>query len=324
MAAFRVFLLSFLSFVVFAWASAHAGEDLRVAYQPSPLYAPLFVAKAKNWVEEELARANVKDMRVSWASFAAGPAMNEAFAAGLQDIGVMGDTPALIGKAAGIDTRIVGLSVSGPKGLGLVVTSKATFSGLKDLKGKKVAVTKGSYAQHFLALALEREGMSFADVEIINMPPADIPAALIAGSIDAGATWEPYIAKFEEAREIRVLLDGTGIKSGVQPVLATADVIKNKRVCVEAFLRAYARGAAFIRENPQAAAELTSKDFHVPSALLQKIFAKQEFAPPINGAALGEFKKAEVYLRNLKLLKNPVDVDAWVDRSFISVDRAKP
>ncbi|MFA5040525.1 MAG: aliphatic sulfonate ABC transporter substrate-binding protein [Bdellovibrionales bacterium] len=294
---------------------ATAAEEIRIAYQPSPLYAPMFIAKANKWVEEEIQKSK-SSAEVKWSVFAAGPAINESFAANQQDIGFLGDTPALIGKSVGIDTKIVGLSVKGSKGQAVIVGVNALYTSPKDLKGKKVAVMKGSFAQHLLALVLKKAGMTMADVEVINMPPAEIPPAIIAGTVDAGVVWEPYLTRYESEKAIRILTDGTGLKTGVQPIVASGEAIKNKRVLVEAFLRAYARGEEYIRNHPHDAAVLVSKESNLSSELLEKVFAKQAFAPVLTEDDINEFKKTESYMRAIGLLKTGVDVDAWIDRSF--------
>ena len=317
-------LIAIITLAILSFSgAARASDEIRIAYQPSPLYAPLFVAKANKWVEEELQKSNFPDIKVNWSVFAAGPAINESMAAGQQDIGFMGDTPALIGKSVGIDTKIVGLSVSGPKGQAVIVAANAPFTSLQDLKGKKVAVTKGSFAQHLLALALEKVGMTMDDIELINMPPADIPVAIISGTIDAGVTWEPYITRYENEKAIRVLVDGTGLKNGVQPILAINNAVKTKRAAVEAVLRAYARGADYLRAHPSAAAVLASKESGLSPDLLEKVFAKQEFAPTLTNDDIAEFKKTENYMRKVGLLKTDVDVDAWIDRSFFPAGAKK-
>ncbi len=318
MPPFHLFPLVAIALFSFSGA-AQASDEIRIAYQPSPLYALLFVAKANKWVEEELQKSNLADTKVKWSVFAAGPAINESFAAGQQDIGFMGDTPALIGKSVGIDTKIVGLSVSGPKGQGLIVAANAPYASPKDLKGKKVAVTKGSFAQHLLALVLEKYGMAMTDIELINMPPADIPVAIISGTIDAGVTWEPYITRYESEKAIRVLTDGTGLKKGVQPILASNEAIKTKRGAVESVLRAYVRGAEFLRAHPKEAAILAAKESNLSPDLLEKVFAKQNFAPTLTDNDIAEFKKTESYMRKTGLLKKNVDVDAWIDLSFFPV-----
>ena len=112
----RILSLTLLSVLVSSMAYS---EEIRFATQPIPHYAPLFVAKHKNWIAEELAKIGAK--RATWASFLAGPPINESFAAGQQDIGFLGDTPAIIGKSAGINTRIIALTSSGPKSLAVIV-----------------------------------------------------------------------------------------------------------------------------------------------------------------------------------------------------------
>ena len=82
-------------------------DEIRLATQPIPHYAPIFLAKHKKWLDEELAKVK-PGIEVKFSSFAAGPPINESFAAGQQDFGFLGDTPALIGKSAGLETRLIG------------------------------------------------------------------------------------------------------------------------------------------------------------------------------------------------------------------------
>lgn len=289
-----------------------AANEIRIATQPIPHYGPIFVAKHKKWLDEELAKAG--SPTIKWASFAAGPPINEAFAAGQQDIGFLGDTPALIGKAAGIDTRVIGITASGPKSLAVVVGANSTIKSAKELKGKKVAVTKGSYAQHLLALVLEQGGLSFSDVELINLPNGDIPNALITGSIDAGAVWEPIISKFEAQKVIRVLADGSGIKSGVLVIIAANDFLTKQPDQVKALLRAYQRGADYIKANPQEAAKLIASEVNLTPELLQQVFAKFDYTPTIHADDASEIRKSEAYQRKVGLTRAAVDVERWLDR----------
>jgi sulfonate transport system substrate-binding protein len=296
-------------------AQAHA-DEIRLATQPIPHYAPIFVAKNKKWLDEELAKVK-PGIELKWASFAAGPPINESFAAGLSDFGFLGDTPALIGKAGGIDTRLVGLTSSGPKTLAVVTGAGSAIASPKDLKGKKVAVTKGSYAQHLLALVLEQGGLTFNDIELINLPNAEIPPALISGAIDAGAVWEPVITRFQAQKAIKVLADGSGIKKGLLVIIADNAFLKAKRDQAKAVLRAYARGAEFIKANPKEAAQLVSTDTNLSPDLLVEVFAKFDYSPVITDEAVADIRKTEAYMRSIGLTKAPVEVESWAERSLI-------
>ena len=80
---------------------------------------------------------------------------------------------------------------------------------MADLKGKKVAVAKGSSANAFLAYALEGAGLAWGDVEATFLLPADAKAAFDGGSVDAWAIWDPYAAVAEETSNARSIADGT-------------------------------------------------------------------------------------------------------------------
>lgn len=296
-----------------SFGSARA-DELRIAAQPIPSYAPIFIAKKKGWLEEELAKVGARPA-ISLATFAAGPPINESFAAGQQDFGFLGDTPAIIGKSAGLETSLIGKSSVGPKSLAVVVAANSPLKTPAELKGRKVAVTKGSYAHHLLALVLGQGGLTFGDVELINLPNGDIPAALATGAIDAGAVWEPIITKFEAQKAIRVLADGTGVKTGVLAIVASTSFVKAKPEQVKAVLRAYGRGAAYIRGNPKEAAELVSAEVSLAPDLLSTVFAKFDYDPSLRDEDVSELKKSADFMKSVGIIKTAVDIDAFADRA---------
>jgi len=295
-------------------ALAGEAKEIRVALQPIPLYAPIFVAKQQGWLEEALKPAGVS---VTWSSFAAGPPMNESFAAGQQDIGFMGDTPALIARAAGQDTRIIALTATGPKGLAVLVPTGSPIASPKDLRGKKVAVVKGSYAHHLLVLVLQSAGLTVGDIEFINLPHADIATALINKEIDAGAFWEPLVTRLTDNGTARVLADGTGIKQGDLFIIARNDFASRNPEVVETFLRVFKRGQEFIRDHPDEAAERIAKDVNLPPQQLVKVFAKLDYDPAVKPKTAQELQKVEEFLRASGIIKNPVDVRAFVDTRYL-------
>jgi sulfonate transport system substrate-binding protein len=313
---FRIIAMAVLSALVGGvLTTASQANELRIATQPSPFCAPIFVAKQKGWVEEELARVGARPV-IKWTSFAAGPPMNESFAAGQQDIGILGDTPAIIGKAVGIDTRVIGITSSGPRTLAVIVPTKSNIRFPRDLKGKKVAVVKGSYAHHLLVLVLQKGGLTTSDIEFINLSQADIATAIVNGNIDAAAVWEPLITKLESQGQVRVLADGTGLKKGVLVIIATSDFIARNREQAKALLRAYQRGAQFIRSNLKEAARLIATDVNLPAELLVKVLPKYNFNPAIHTDDIEEIKKSEAFMRSAGIIKAPVNVDKFTDVSL--------
>ncbi|MBW8486624.1 ABC transporter substrate-binding protein [Actinomadura parmotrematis] len=119
--------------------------------------------------------------KIKVATFQNGPDLNQALAGGSLDLGVYGDTPALVGRGTKLPTRLI----SQP-GVGLdaaVVTKKGGVSSLKELEGKKIGVQVGSYIHRYLLGALQQAGVH---ATLVNMYTPAIVAALEKGAIDAG------------------------------------------------------------------------------------------------------------------------------------------
>jgi sulfonate transport system substrate-binding protein len=304
-----------LSLLTLLVSSAAFAEEIRFATQPIPHYAPIFVAKEKKWLDEELAKVGAKPT-LKWSSFAAGPPINESFAAGQQDFGFLGDTPAIIGKAAGINTKIIALTSSGPRSLAVVVPTKSTIRSPKDLKGKKVAVVKGSYAHHLLVLVLQKGGLTTNDIEFINLSQADIATAIVNGTIDAAAIWEPLITKLETQGSVRVLADGTGIKKGALVIIACNDFVSKHRDQTKAILKAYKRGADYLKSNPKEAAQIISKDVNLAPDLLQKVLAKFDFNPALHADDIEDLVKVELFMKNNGIIKSHVNIHTFAEPSL--------
>jgi sulfonate transport system substrate-binding protein len=297
-------------------SSKNAGssaKEIRIATQPIPQYAPIFVAKKKGWIEEELKNAGVT---VTWSSFESGPPMSESFASGGQDIGLVGDSAAIIPKAAGQDNRIIAKAASAPQGLAIIVGKNSPISSPLDLKGKKVSVAKGSYAHHLLVIVLKNNGLTTDDIQLINMTQGDTATALAKGDVDAGVVWEPIITKLEDSGVARVLVDGTGIKNGLLVSVATNKFATNNPTWVQAYLKAYQRGVEFIKTSPQEAAALIADEVRLSPEQLLKIIAKCDFNPAITVEDIAELKKSEVFMKEVALINNHVDIDTFVDTTY--------
>ncbi len=281
-------------------------QEVRVATQPSPVMAPIFVAKQKGWLEEEFKKVGVT---VKWSSFTAGPPMNESFAAGQQDIGFLGDSAAIIPKSAGQNIRIVSVAGAAPKGLALMVAKDSNIAAVSDLKGKKVAVVKGSYAHHLVVLALKNAGLTTDDIQLLNMTPADIGTALAKGDVDAGAVWEPLLTQLEDK-------DGTGIKKGLLVIVANDNFAVKNPELVKIFLKVYQRSSEFIKANPQEAAELIADEVKLAPDQLVKVLAKFDFEPGIRADDIAELKVSEEFMRTAGIIKTRVDIDSFIDNRY--------
>lgn len=175
--------------------SAHAAEpakpasiriavpDLSAGSKPSA-GGVVDVLRDQQLLEKEFAKDGI---RIDWHFFkGAGPVVNEALANGQADFAYLGDLAAIVGKANGLDTRVLSAGVRGVKSY-LGVVPGSGIKTLHDLKGKRVAVFRGTANQLSFASALASQGLSERELKVINLDFNAANAALAAKQIDA--TW---------------------------------------------------------------------------------------------------------------------------------------
>lgn len=292
----------------------NTAKTLNVAIQPAASYAPLYIAKNKGWLEDEL---KSKGVEVKWTSFASGPPENESFAAKQQDIGVMGDVPGIVGKSAGQNTKIIGISAYGPKAFAIVVPSNSEITNPSQLKGKKVALVVGSYAQHLLQKVLDSNSLTTKDISIINMGVGDMQNALSQKEVDAAVMWEPNITRIEESGVGKVLIDGTNLKRGDLLIIGREEYIAKNPEITEIFLKVYKRGSEFIASNPDEAAQLITKDFTLEPDQLKKVLPKYIYSTKITDEDITELKESAKFLKSENLIKTEVNIDEFIDKKYL-------
>lgn len=192
-----------------------ASDTLRIGYQK---YGTLVLLKAQGTLEKRLAPLGIQ---VKWAEFPGGPQLLEALNVGSVDFGTTGETPPIFAQAAGADLQYVAYEPPAPKGEAIVVAKDSPLKSVKDLKGKRVALNKGSNVHYLLVKALEKAGLKYEDVQTVFLNPSDARAAFERGSVDAWVIWDPFLAAAEHQLGARQLADGVGLVSNHQFYLAS-------------------------------------------------------------------------------------------------------
>lgn len=90
-----------------------------------------------------------------------------------------------------------------PHSEAILVPKGSSIQSVKELKGKKVALNKGSNVHYLLVRALEDAGLKYSDIQPVYLPPADARAAFERGSVDAWVIWDPYQAAAEKQLQAR-------------------------------------------------------------------------------------------------------------------------
>src|ERR1700685_3041544 len=138
-------------------------------------YGNLILLKGRGGLEGRLAPLGYK---IEWKEFPSGPPLLEALNAGAIDFGHTGEAPPIFAQAAGIPLVYVGHEPPAPKGEPIPVQKNPPLRTLADLKGKKIALNKGSNVHYLLVKALEKVGVKYSDIEPVFLAPADARAAL--------------------------------------------------------------------------------------------------------------------------------------------------
>ncbi len=181
-------------------------------------YGTLIVLRQRATLEAAL---QPRGIDVSWHEFPGGPQLLEALSAGAIDFGTTGEAPPIFAQAAGSPLLYVGFEPPTPRGEAILVPNTSKIHALAELRGRKVALNKGSNVHYLLVQALTSVGMTPADVTPIYLAPADARAAFERGAVDAWAIWDPFLAAAQDATGARVLADGTGLAPNRQFFLAS-------------------------------------------------------------------------------------------------------
>lgn len=161
--------------------SADAADKLKVGYSDWPGYTVLEVAKQKDWFKE----AGI-DVEMVWFDYL--PSL-DAFSAGKIDAVCVVATDALVNGANGAKSKIIAL-LDYSDGSDAIV-GKQGINSIKDLKGQKVGLEL-TLVEHLLLLkALEMNGMTQSDVELVNTPTNETPQTLASGKVAAIGAWYP-------------------------------------------------------------------------------------------------------------------------------------
>lgn len=219
-------------------------------YNPSSL-----VLKRFGWLEEAL---EAEGIEVEWTLSAGSNKANEYLRSDAIDFGSTAGAAALLARANGSAIQAVYI-FSQPEWTAIVVPRDSAIQSVAELRGKKIAATKGTDPYFFLLRALREAGLSQSDVEIINLQHADGKAALERGDVDAWAGLDPFMAQTELESGSRLLF--RNIEYNTYGFLnAREGFIEKHPAYVPVVLAAYERARAWILANPEEAAKILSEE----------------------------------------------------------------
>lgn len=274
---------------------------LRIGYQK---WGTFSILKVSGQLEQTL---QAQGVQVQWIEFPAGPPLLEALNAGSIDIGHTGDSPPIFAQAAGVPFVYLAVTPPSPEGSGLLAPNNGTVKTTADLKGKRIGFAKGTSAHTLVVRLLEQQGLTLTDIEPLFLSPADAYAALDAGSIDAWAIWDPYLAAAEAGGTARKVVDGRGVVAGREFYLASRSWVTESPALANTVLAALKRVSIWADEKQKEVRDLLVKETGISQAAIalaegrRNRYALMPITPEIAGeqqsladtyAALGLLPKA--------------------------------
>jgi sulfonate transport system substrate-binding protein len=284
-------------------AQAQARQEVRIGYQK---YGTLTLLKGRGTLEQRLAAKNIV---VKWTEFPAGPQLLEGLNVGSIDFGTVGEAPPIFAQAAGANLVYVGNEPPSPGSEAIVVPKTSAIRSLAELKGKRVALNKGSNVHYLLVKALEKAGLSYADIQPIFLPPADARAAFERGSIDAWAIWDPFLAAAEKQLGARVLADGKGLVANHQFYLAARPYAEKNREIVNILLEEIAKVDEWGEKNPKEVATILSAQTGLEVDVVALAASRYSYGvKPITAQVLDQQQKLADTFSSLKLIPKNIVV----------------
>ena len=296
--------------------SKSSTKRLNIALQPTPNFLPVKYLSDNGWVQDALKEAGYNDIEVTFTEFESGPPEYESFAAGQQDIGVIGNVPTISGIAAGQERTIIGISVNGEHTQGTVVAADSDIDSLEELAGKKVGLVVGSLSQDMLDSQLETIGLTTDDVELVNLTTGEQQQALANGEVDAVTTWNPTLTKIQADGIGKLLADGTGVYLGENTIFVQTEYLNTNREIVEIFLEQYAKAVNEIKADQEQFAEDYAEIYGLDVDILLKVLQNTEYPLVITDEDVQDLQGTADFLYNNEIIPAEVKVSDFVDTTF--------
>jgi sulfonate transport system substrate-binding protein len=297
--------------VALASGAAQAQDKVvRIGFQK---YGNLILLKGKGGLENKLAPLGFK---VEWKEFPSGPPLLEALNVGAIDLGHAGEAPPIFGQAAGAPFLYVAHEPPAPKGEAILVPKDSPIKTVADLKGKKVALNKGSNVHYLLVKALEKAGVEYSEIEPAFLAPADARAAFERGAVDAWVIWDPFQAAAEVAIGARTLADATGLASNHQFYLAGQKFADANPQLIDAVIAAIVEIDEWAKGKEKAVAEELSAGIGIPAPVLEIALRRQTYGiKPLDESVVAEQQRIADTFHALGLLPKAIVVSTIVRKS---------
>jgi sulfonate transport system substrate-binding protein len=284
--------------------SSKAPDQIRIGYQKSAVN--LVILKQQGALEKRFPQT-----KITWLEFPAGPQLLEALSVGSLEFGLTGDSPPVFAQAAGKDLFYVGAEPAKPESSAILVLPDSPIRTLADLKGRKIALQKGSSSHYLLVRALDKAQLKWTDIQPIYLAPADARAAFERKSVDAWVIWDPFYAATELAVKPRVIANGKGLSGNNSFYLASSAFTNHHPDALMVLFDELTQADRFVQEHRAQAIKLIA-DFSGLDAGVVSLFLQRRPRSPVGRLSteivIDQQRVADAF-SNLTLIPKPIRVN---------------
>ncbi|PJI34663.1 aliphatic sulfonate ABC transporter substrate-binding protein [Acinetobacter pseudolwoffii] len=302
----RLVVLTVSSSLISGITFAAIPAELKLDYA---YYAPTsLVLKEQKLLEKALPKTQIK-----WVFSQGSNRSLEYLNSGSVDFASTAGLAAVLSRANGSPIKTVYVQ-SQPEWTALVVAKDSPIKSLKDLKGKKIAATKGTDPFLFTLQALDTVGLSKGDVQLVHLQHPDGKTALERKQIDAWASLDPLMASAQVQSGAKLLYRNVGFNS--YSVLSVKEnFAKQSPEAIEAVLKAYEQARQWAKANPDKLAELLARETKLPLNVVKLQLSRTNLDQNIpNTKHIKALQKAGTILTEENLVRKGTNVNQVVSK----------
>ncbi|WP_051236216.1 ABC transporter substrate-binding protein [Paenibacillus pinihumi] len=277
----------------------------------------LTIAKNKGFFEEAFSKANAE---VKWNEFQSSVPLLEGVVSNRVDFSFIGDGTVVTGKAANSPFTVI--SVTGVEGNqnSVIVKPDSPIKSISDLKGKTIAVAKGSSGHIFLIKALEKNGLSENDVNLVQLQPDEANPAFQAGNVDAWAIWDPFVTLETEAGRARIV-ESVKTMGFIAPavMIGRDQFLKDHPDLTALYLKVYQQTVEWVASHLDEAADILATEKKMDVKLVRTLLANTHYInDPVTPEVEGAMQTTANILETTGTVKAKVDISKVYDNSYLT------
>lgn len=276
---------------------------LTIGYQK---YGLLPLVKARGELDQSL---KAQGINIKWVEFPAGPQLLEGLNVGSVVFGEAGEAPPIFAQAASPNLVYVANQPAAPLAEALIVPKDSNINSIKDLKGKRVVLNKGSNVHYLLLKVLQANQLKLDDIQVIYLPPADARAAFEKGVVDAWVIWDPFFAAAEQQLGAKVIATGQNLVNNYQFYLADKSFVEQHPQLLKTVIDELNNSTQWVATHQDQAAKLLEQPTGLPLPVLKSSISRMGFGVrPISNEVSKEQQYVADAFYQQRLIPNKINI----------------